>query len=140
MNRGQLGIVPHLRARGRRDAPQWVGLMAGSAAGFTSFVSHAGGPPAAIYLLGRGVSKLEYQASTVLVFWVINIAKFVPYAFLGLFTWRTLQANVMLAPFAVIGAWLGVKLHKLVPERAYFALTYTLLMITGAKLVWDGLT
>ncbi|MEL6887770.1 MAG: sulfite exporter TauE/SafE family protein, partial [Pseudomonadota bacterium] len=45
-----------------------------------------------------------------------------------------------LAPFALLGAWLGVKAHHMVPERAFFALTYVLLVVTGTKLIWDGLT
>ncbi|MEM6759275.1 MAG: sulfite exporter TauE/SafE family protein [Pseudomonadota bacterium] len=116
------------------------GAFAGLVAGFTSFVSHAGGPPAAVYLLSLKISKTEYQASTVLVFWAINIGKFIPYTFLGMFTVETTWANVALAPFAVLGAWLGVKAHHLVPERAFFTLTYILLMVTGTKLIWDGLT
>jgi uncharacterized membrane protein YfcA len=75
----------------------------------------------------------------VLVFWVINIAKFVPYAFLGMFTLQTGIANLMLAPFALFGAWLGVKAHHLVSERLFFGFTYVILAITGLKLIWDGL-
>ena len=115
-----------------------MGLSMGIAAGFASFVSHAGGPPAAMYLLGRGMNKTEYQASSVLVFWAINIAKFFPYAALGLFTLETAKINVMMVPFAVLGAWLGVKAHHLVPERLFFGLTYVLLTVTGTKLIWDG--
>lgn len=117
-----------------------LGMTMGVTAGFTSFVSHAGGPPAAVYLLGRGLSKTQYQASTVLIFWAINIVKFVPYAALGMFTLETAKLNLILAPFAILGAWLGVKAHHLVPERAFFALTYVLLLATGTKLIWDGLT
>jgi uncharacterized membrane protein YfcA len=47
---------------------------------------------------------------------------------------------VFLAPVAILGAWLGVKAHYLVPERAFFALTYVLLTVTGIKLIWDALT
>jgi len=122
-----------------REMPQWAGALAGALAGFTSFVSHAGGPPAAVYLLSRGLAKTPFQATTVLIFWAINIAKFVPYAFLGIFTVQTLWADLLLAPFAILGAWLGVKAHHMVPERAFFALTYTLLTLTGAKLIWDAL-
>ena len=120
--------------------PLWAGLLAGVAAGFTSFVSHAGGPPAAFYLLSQNIGKTTYQASTVLVFWAINIAKFIPYAFLGLFTLETALADLILAPFALIGAWLGVRAHNAIPEAAFFALTYVLLSLTGAKLIWDALS
>ncbi|UWQ33627.1 sulfite exporter TauE/SafE family protein [Leisingera sp. M527] len=117
-----------------------AGALAGLAVGFTSFVSHAGGPPAAVYLLSLKLRKTEYQASTVLIFWVINLAKAVPYAGLGLFTRETLLLDLILAPFALLGAWLGVRLHHSIPERGFFALTYVLLTVTGAKLIWDGLT
>jgi len=120
--------------------PRWAGALAGVTAGFTSFVSHAGGPPAAVYLLSKGLNKTQYQATTVLVFWIVNIVKFIPYAFLGMFTPQTAMANLVLAPFALLGAWLGVKAHRMVPERLFFALTYVLLTVTGAKLIWDGVT
>ncbi|WP_187430294.1 sulfite exporter TauE/SafE family protein [Roseobacter fucihabitans] len=142
-----IGFVIWQMAKGRllktgSDAqlPGWAGALAGGVAGFTSFVSHAGGPPAAVYLLSKGLSKTEYQATTVLVFWIVNIAKAVPYAALGMFTMQTGAANLMLAPFALLGAWLGVRAHRAVPERVFFALTYVLLSITGVKLIWDGLT
>ncbi|WP_095587390.1 sulfite exporter TauE/SafE family protein [Actibacterium ureilyticum] len=116
-----------------------VGMVAGLFAGFSSFVSHAGGPPVAVYLLAQGQSKTVYQATSVLVFWAINLTKFVPYVFLGIFTADTLRADLYLAPFALLGAWLGVKAHRLVPERAFFILTYVLLIVTGSKLIWDAL-
>jgi uncharacterized membrane protein YfcA len=129
-------IRKHLRLGGKM--PLWGGGLAGIATGFTSFVSHAGGPPAAVYMLSRGLDKTTYQASTVLLFWVVNIAKFVPYVFLGLFTWETIVIDVLIVPFALIGAWIGVRAHHLVPERIFFAVTYLFLTITGAKLIWDG--
>jgi len=125
---------------GTQPMPDSAGALVGVVVGFTSFVSHAGGPPAAVFLLSRNLGKTGYQATSVLIFWAINIAKFIPYAFLGMFTLETAQANLLLAPFALAGTWLGVRAHNLVPERAFFALTYVLLTVTGVKLIWDGLT
>lgn len=136
----QLALSNGIIRLAQRKMPRWAGGLWGIAVGFTTFVSHAGGPPAAIYLLSRGLTKTQYQATTVLLFWVLNIAKFFPYAFLGMFTAQTLLANIVLAPFALLGTWLGVKAHHMVPERLFFAVTYVLLMITGSKLIWDGLT
>ena len=136
----QLAVKRGLIRAAQTVLPVWAGALAGAVAGFTSFVSHAGGPPAAVYLLSKKLSKTQFQATTVLVFWIVNIAKFIPYSFLGMFTLQTGIANLVLAPFAVFGAWLGVKAHQLVPERLFFNLTYILLVVTGTKLVWDGLT
>ncbi len=123
-----------------RSLPTSGGLLAGVVAGFTSFVSHAGGPPAAIYLLSLRPTKTEYQATTVLVFWCINVAKFVPYAFLGMFTLETGKATLALVPFALFGAWLGVKAHRMMPEKIFFTITYVALTLTGIRLIWVGLT
>ncbi|WP_299644504.1 sulfite exporter TauE/SafE family protein, partial [uncultured Ruegeria sp.] len=92
------------------------------------------------YLLSQRLTKTEFQASTVLVFWVINIAKFVPYAYLGMFTWQTLWADLLLTPFAILGAWLGVRAHFMLSERLFFGLAYVLLTLTGSKLIWDSFT
>lgn len=132
------------RARGwireaRTRLPDSAGLIAGTVAGFTSFVSHAGGPPAAIYMLSLKLSKTQYQSNTVIVFWVINLLKAVAYGFLGIFTLQTLLVDVALAPFALFGAWLGVKAHHVVPEPLFFGITYVLLTITGTKLIFDAM-
>ena len=86
-----------IRAR-ERPMPIWAGGLAGLVAGFTSFVSHAGGPPAAVYLLSRRLDKTAFQATTVLLFWMVNVVKFIPYAFLGIFTVQTVVMDLLLAP------------------------------------------
>ncbi len=124
----------------RRPLPGWVGLVAGVVAGFTSFVSHAGGPAAAVYLLSRRLDKTQFQACTVLLFGFLNLIKFIPYTLLGIFSAQTLWLDLILAPFALLGAWLGVKAHWLIPERAFFAVTYVALTLTGIKLLYDALS
>lgn len=133
-------LAPTPAARTDRPPPGAArGLAVGALAGFTSFVSHAGGPAVAVYLLSRGLPKTAYQATTVLVFWAVNVAKAAAFVALGLFTAETLAAGAVLAPVALAGAALGVRAHRLVPERVFFAITYTLLTVAGAKLIWDVL-
>jgi uncharacterized membrane protein YfcA len=124
------------------DAPQSraVGLFAGVVSGFTSFVSHAGGPPAAIYLLSRGLGKTAYQATTVLAFWGINAMKAVPYAFLGVFTLDTVKASLIMVGPILLGCAVGVYAHRALPERIFFTITYVLLIAAGSKLIFDGMT
>lgn len=123
-----------------RPLPQWVGLLAGVTSGFTSFVSHAGGPPAAIYLLSKGLGKTGYQATMVLAFWAINAMKAVPYAFLGVFTVDTFKANLIMTLPVLVGCAVGVYAHRALPERVFFLITYVLLVGAGGKLIFDGLT
>ena len=122
-----------------RPLSDFFGIFLGCFAGFTSFISHAGGPPAAIYLLSKKPTKTEYQATTVIVFWAVNLAKAVPYTFLGLFTLETLFLDLILAPFALLGVWIGVKAHYMISEHLFFSFTYILLILTGARLIWVAL-
>ncbi len=112
----------------------------GALAGFTSFISHAGGPPASIQLLSQRLDKFTFQATTVVVFWWINLIKFGPYFLLGMFTTETVKAVAALSPVAIAGTLLGVWLHKKMSDRIFFMLAYTFLLITGAKLIYDALT
>nr|WP_213685538.1 sulfite exporter TauE/SafE family protein [Roseicyclus sp.] len=115
------------------------GWIAGMGVGFTSFVAHAGGPPFAVFMLGQGgIDKTRYHATSVIVFWVVNAMKAALYTMLGLFSWQLLGWSAALIPFAMIGTLIGVKAHKLIPERLFFMVAYTALMLTGMKLLWDG--
>ena len=115
------------------------GWVAGAGVGFTSFVAHAGGPPFAVFMLGQGgIDKTRYHATSVIVFWVVNAMKAALYTMLGLFSWQLLGWSAALIPFAMIGTLIGVKAHKLIPERVFFMVAYTALMLTGLKLLWDG--
>jgi uncharacterized membrane protein YfcA len=140
---GYVGWQAVRRLRPPRAGPpahRWVGVLAGCASAFTSFVSHAGGPVAAVYLLSQGLSKTGYQATTVLVFGIVNVAKTVAYAFLGAITLQSLLAGLWLAPAALLGAWLGVAAHRAIPERGFFLVTYALLLAAGSKLILDAAT
>lgn len=117
-----------------------AGAVAGLITGLASFISHAGGPPVLMYLLPQKLNKTVFQATTVVVFTTVNALKVVPYAFLGFFTLETLKANLLLAPVAYLGVWLGVKAHRIVPEGVFYAITYVLLLATGSRLIWEALS
>lgn len=123
----------------KQQMPDWGGYLLGLVAGFTSFISHAGGPPAAVYLLSKNMGKTEFQATTVIVFWAINLVKFPPYLALGIFSKETAIANILLAPVALAGVYLGVIGHHKMPETLFFRVTYVFLLVTGSKLIWDSI-
>ncbi len=123
-----------------RDYPRPVGIIAGTTAGFTSFIAHAGGPPVSMYLLRRPLGRTDFVATTVLFFTVVNYTKLVPYAWLGQLAPANLMTSLVLAPLAPLGVYTGVYLHKRVSDRLFFGVVYVLLAVVGIKLVWDGLT
>lgn len=114
------------------------GLFWSAVSGLTSTIAHAGGPPMSIYLLPLRLDKAVLVGTTVVFFAVINAVKLVPYAWLGLFDARNLSTSAVLAPLAPVGIWIGVKLMRRIPEALFYRICYGILLVVGAKLLWDG--
>jgi uncharacterized membrane protein YfcA len=112
----------------------------GGVAGFTSTVAHSGGPPANIYLLPLKLDKSVFVGSMIILFTLINAAKVVPYALLGLFTPANLLASLALAPVAAVGMLAGIWLHDKVDQVLFYRLCYVFVFLTGLKLIHDGLS
>jgi uncharacterized protein len=106
--------------------------------GFTTFIAHAGGPPVAIYLLGRNLGKTVFAGTTIAVFMFGNIIKLGPYAKLGMETPLALAAALVFAPIAPFGIYLGKLLHDRLDQERMFYWCYVLLLLTGAKMLWDS--
>jgi uncharacterized membrane protein YfcA len=116
-----------------------LGMGAAAAAGFTSFIAHAGGPPITIYLLRRGINRTQFVATTVVFFAVVNYVKLVPYTWLGQFDASNLRTSLMLAPLAPVGMGIGIWLHHRVTDRFFFKVAYAMLFVVGLKLMFDGI-
>ena len=136
------GVTERIAARlAAESAPPGTvaGTFWGAVSGFTSTLAHAGGPPFAIYVLPQKLDKTAFVATSVVFFLIVNYVKLVPYWFLGQLNVGNLAASLLFAPLAPLGIWLGVWLHRRIPEAAFYQVAYTLLFATGAKLVWDAL-
>lgn len=120
--------------------PAGAGYLFGALSGFGSFIAHAGGPAAVIYLLAQRLEKTAYQATIIAVFTAVNFLKLPAYFGLGLINSETIVRVLPLAPVALAGVWLGVRAHRIVSERVFFAVAYTLLAVVGVKLIVDALS
>ncbi len=118
--------------------PKWLGGILTGMAGFTSFVAHAGGPPINAYMLPMRLPPLVFAATLAFFFTAVNLAKWVPYAWLGLLDLRNMATSLVLLPFAPIGVLVGVRLAHRVRQELFYQLIYWGMALTGCKLVWDG--
>jgi uncharacterized membrane protein YfcA len=126
----------------RADAPpppRWVGFGLVTASGFTSFVAHAGSPPLSAYMLPLRMRPIAFASTAAVFFSVVNLAKWLPYAWLGLFDRGNLATSVLLLPLAPLGIWLGVWLARRIEPSWFYRVAYAGMAATGAKLLWDGL-
>jgi len=124
-----------LRLLAARPPSRLWGAVLGGVAGFTSTLAHVGGPPVAIYLLPRGLGRELYVGTAAWFFFIVNLIKLVPYAWLGLLDVANLEVALTLLPLAFLGAALGVWLNRAVRERAFTLAIYALLIVTGVQLV-----
>lgn len=115
-----------------------LALLAGSAAGFTTFVAHAGGPPMTAYLLYRGLNKTVYAGTAVALFSLGNLVKLIPYSALALAKPGTLMQALVLAPVVPAGVWLGKYIHDRLDQARLFFWCYVILLVAAAKLLYDA--
>ena len=118
--------------------PKWAGVLFTITSGFTSFIAHAGGPPANAYLIPMRLSPLKFTATMAAFFFVVNLSKWIPYSMLGLIDARNMATSLMLLPLAPLGVWTGVRLAHRIQPLLFYRLVYIGMFLTGVKLVWDA--
>jgi uncharacterized membrane protein YfcA len=129
-----------LRTRKNEAKPhnRLKGTFWATIAGFTSFVSHAGGPPYQFYTLPLGQDPKIYTGTSVIFFAIVNAIKLVPYFALGQFDSTNLSTSLVLMPIApvatITGAWLIHRMNKAI----FYPFMYIMVFFVGLKLIYDG--
>lgn len=119
--------------------PRWLGTVLATVSGFTSFVAHAGGPPIGFYVLPLRLQPIVYTATLSIFFAVVNLSKWVPYAWLGLLDLRNMVTSLVLLPVVPVGVWIGVRLARRISRERFELVIVLGMTATGVKLLWDGL-
>lgn len=95
-------------------------------------IGNAAGPVMSVYLLSMRKEKMEYIGINAWFFLVVNLLK-VP---LQIFVWENISwssfsLNLLMLPIIGMGAWLGIRVVKLLPEQAFrrFILVVTILSV-----------
>ncbi len=129
--------------RGQDEVPKtanWPkGLFWGGAAGFTSFIAHAGGPPFQIFVLPQKLPKAEFAGTATILFAIINVAKIGPYQNLSPYSEEDFWKIAVLVPFALLGTFLGAYLTKRIADAWFFKLVQVGLFLLSTKLIHDAL-
>lgn len=92
----------------------------GVAGGFSTMIGNAAGPVMGVYLLSRKLPKNEYIGTAAWFFFVVNLTK-LP---LQIWIWHniTLKSflfNLTLLPAIATGAFLGIRIVRVIPEKPY---------------------
>ncbi len=110
-NERKISTIPH----------NWTfASAAGILAGFTTMIGNAAGPIMSVYFLSLNLKKNAFIGTGAWFFLVVNVFK-VPFHITVWETidWHTFTLNIYLFPVIMIGAFIGIKVVKLIPEKPY---------------------
>lgn len=130
-------LRPHARQRIVSSAWAWA---AGFAGGITSTLFGAGGPPYAIYLSQRGLSKEQFRATLGLATLTSISVRLVAFVLTGLLldakVWLTALAAV---PGCLLGIWIARRIFARISRDALMRAVAVLLLATGASLIFRAI-
>jgi uncharacterized membrane protein YfcA len=123
------------RADARVVSPRWA-WVAGFAGGITSTVFGAGGPPYAIYLSQRGLTKEQFRATLGFATMTSISLRLIAFAITGLL----LDADIWLKAVAVVpaclaGIWVARRVFRRLSREALMRAVALLLLASGAALI-----
>ncbi len=109
----------------------WYSATFGLLGGFTTMIGNAAGPVLAIYLLSMRMPKMAFVGTNAWFFLCVNFLK-LP---LQIFAWNninltTLAIDACAIPFVLIGAFIGIRLVKFLPEREFRIFTTVVTIIS----------
>jgi uncharacterized protein len=114
------------------------GVLWGSLAGFTSFISHSGAPPFQVYVMPQYLKPRVFAGTAQIFFAVVNLLKIPPYFLLGQFSRDNLFLSAGLIPVAVLSTFAGVWLVRRAPPDRFYPLILALTFLIGVKLTYDA--
>jgi len=126
----------------KRSTPRPHSLPAASfwatISGYTSFVSHSGGPPYQVYTMPLNMAPRIVTGTGVLFFAIVNVLKLIPYFALGQFDTENLTTAALLTPIALIFTLVGAAIIRRMSAETFYPVIYTMTFLVGLKMLWDG--
>lgn len=110
----------------------------GSVAGFVGGISGVWGPPTVAYLTALNTPKSEQLRVQGVIYGLGATALVVAHIGSGVLRAETVPFSAALTVPAVIGMWLGLRLHDRIDQATFRKATLLVLMIAGANLLRRG--
>ena len=130
VRRGNPGIV----------SPRWA-WVAGLAGGITSTVFGAGGPPYAIYLSQRGLTKEQFRATLGFATLTSISLRLIAFVLTGLLLEKAVWLiAIAVVPSCLLGIWVARRIFLRISRDALMRAVALLLLASGASLIWRALT
>ncbi len=114
----------------------WFAAAMGILGGFATMIGNVAGPVMVIYLLAMHLPKNSFIGTSAWFFMIINFTKFP----LQLFVWnninlQTLTIDLVTLPAIALGAFLGYRIVKIIPEHTFRAFVIAITAISAFLLL-----
>ncbi|MEA3462923.1 MAG: sulfite exporter TauE/SafE family protein [Bacteroidota bacterium] len=114
---------------------RWFAGGMGLLGGFSTMIGNAAGPVMALYLLSMRLPKNSYIGTGAWFFFIVNLSK-VP---LHIWSWETITMksftlDVLMIPAIAAGAFLGIWLVRLLPEKFFRILVIVTTLLSAILL------
>ncbi|MEE8600736.1 sulfite exporter TauE/SafE family protein [Euzebya tangerina] len=121
---------------GQADPPRrGLAGSVGVAAGFSTMVANAGGPPMVLYLLFQGLPVKRFVGTAAWFFFLVNVAKLPFSSGLGILDLDALTRAATLLPAIGLGAWLGVVVINRISRRLFEKVVLLLVALSAIPLL-----
>lgn len=116
---------------------KWFSVLFGLLGGFTTMIGNAAGPVMAVYLLSTRMPKLAFVGTNAWFFLCVNFLK-LP---LQLLAWNninltTLAIDACAIPFVLVGAFIGIRIVRFLPERGFRVFTTVVTILSVLAMMW----
>ncbi len=99
---------------------KWFSITLGLSGGFATMIGNAAGPIFNLYLMTMRLPKETFIGTGAIFYLILNTTKVPIHAFYWhSITWQSLQLNFILLPVLLLGAFIGKRIVKLIPEKGY---------------------
>lgn len=114
----------------------WFAGIMGVLGGFATMIGNAAGPIFAVYLLAMKLPKNNFIGTTAWFFVIINFSKFPLHILIWkTINWNTLSIDLITLPAIAVGAFVGVKIVKMLPEKIYRSFVFIVTAISALILL-----
>ena len=117
-----LALMLYLEIRKVKSVPEGhlFGIVMGLIAGFSTMVGNVAGPIVTVYMLSVRLPKNAFIGTGAWFFMIMNLIKLPFHIFVWeTISWDSLSLDVLMLPGIALGAWLGIRIVKILSEKFY---------------------
>ena len=130
-----VAVVMFVLPTQQRRAGRPLSTLAGLSSGVLTGMFGTGGPPLIVFFRWCGLDRTAFRSALLTVFLASGLVRWPSYVAAGFITTERMLAAAAVAPAALLGAWVGARLHARIDEALFRRLVSLALVVLGIVLI-----